>query len=77
MVDIEAEMHVNMLTFLKEQTSNPFYFNHKGAVNECVSVYANLTFDFTLSKKYLGPGNGRGKLCCSLKYEELRLFWTF
>lgn len=46
-------------------------------MNVCVSIYANLTFDFTLSKKYLGLENGRGELSCSLKYEELKLFWTF
>lgn len=54
MIDIDAEVHVIILTFLKEQTFNWFFFNHKGALNEYVSICASLTF--------CGTGEWKGKV---------------
>lgn len=78
MVDIDAEMHGNVLTFLKEWTSNWFFFlNHNSALNKGILICANLIFDFVLSKKSMGLGSGGGKSSCALAYKELKLFREF
>lgn len=65
MVELDAEMHVNVLTFLKEWTSNWFvFFNHKSALNKSVLICANSTF--ILSKKSMELGRGTGKLSHAL-----------
>lgn len=69
MIDIDAEVHVIILTFLKEQTFNWFFLTTR--------VHWMNMFQYVQAWPSVGLGSGRGKLSCSLMYKELKLFQAF
>lgn len=69
-VNIDAEMHVNMVTFLKEQTYF-FFFSHRNTLNKGVLICASLTFINLRSPWDWGVEE---QWFFALSYKELKLF---